>query len=134
VYDVGEHEGTPFITMELLEGSTLQERIAGKALPATDLLELAIQMADALDTAHHKKIVHRDLKPSNIFVTERVRRRSSILVSPSRRDRPQSVGAHDHGRRNASGFVQTALSKVTRRTRLIAHPHACTPSQEQHPL
>jgi Tol biopolymer transport system component len=57
--------------MELLEGSTLQHRIVGKPLPQPDLLDLAIQIADALDTAHQKRIVHRDIKPSNIFITER---------------------------------------------------------------
>src|SRR5262245_9550928 len=66
IYDVGEHDGWRFIAMELLEGSTLHHRIAGKPLPVPDLFERAIQIADALDAAHLKKIVHRDIKPSNI--------------------------------------------------------------------
>ena len=71
VYDVGQHEGRHFIAMELLEGETLAERIRKGPFQLPHLLELGIQFADALESAHAKGIVHRDLKPANIFVTPR---------------------------------------------------------------
>jgi non-specific serine/threonine protein kinase len=71
IHDIGEHEGRPFIAMELLEGSTLRGRIAGRAMKAAEVIEFGIQIADALDAAHSKGIVHRDIKPANIFVTDR---------------------------------------------------------------
>lgn len=69
VYDIGDHEGRPFMVMEFLEGGSLRDRIAGKPLPIPDLLKIAIQICEGLEAAHGKGIVHRDVKPSNVAVT-----------------------------------------------------------------
>ncbi|HEX7553598.1 MAG TPA: serine/threonine-protein kinase, partial [Geothrix sp.] len=69
VHDVGEHGGTHFLVMELLEGETLRSRLAGGALTPEESLDLALQMARGLAAAHAKGLVHRDLKPSNVFIT-----------------------------------------------------------------
>ena len=71
IYDIDQQEGRHFIVMELLEGHTLKQLIEHRRLDMDELIDLGIQIADALDAAHRKGIVHRDIKPGNIFVTER---------------------------------------------------------------
>ena len=71
IYDIDEHGGHPFIVMELMKGHSLRERLTGKPLKVHQLLDIGIQIADALDAAHSVGVIHRDIKPGNIFLTER---------------------------------------------------------------
>src|SRR5580658_4677498 len=71
VYDLGEHNGQPFLVMEVLEGQTLRERIAGRPMPLDAVLDFGAQIADGLDAAHVRGIIHRDIKSANIFITTR---------------------------------------------------------------
>ncbi len=71
IYDFAEHEGRPYIVMEMLEGQSLDHLIKGHPLPLEKLLDVGVQVADALDAAHAKGIVHRDIKPANIIINQR---------------------------------------------------------------
>jgi serine/threonine protein kinase/Flp pilus assembly protein TadD len=113
IYDVGEHEGRPFIAMELLEGQTLKHRIAGKQIDISELLEVGIQIANGLDAAHSKGIVHRDIKPANIFLVERGQ--AKIL---------------DFGLAKLSPLLKLSAESVGA-TVSVAHPNA-RPLQDEH--
>ncbi len=73
IYEFGEHEGKPFIVMQLLEGQTLRNRLTASegALPLEELLDIGIQVSDGLQAAHERGIIHRDIKPANIFLTDK---------------------------------------------------------------
>jgi serine/threonine protein kinase len=115
VYDIGEFDGHPFLAMELLEGETLQQRLARGTIAMGELVRWAAQLADALNVAHTKGIVHRDLKPANIFITSR----SDVkildfgiakLPSPARR---KEAGQPASGFATASGFVLGTINYMS---------------------
>src|SRR5262245_52159848 len=93
VYDIGDHEGTPFIVAELLEGEELREQLNEGALPGREALDYAKQITQGLAAAHEKGIIHRDLKPENLFITQDGR--VKILDFGLAKLKPQQAGAAD---------------------------------------
>ncbi len=110
VYEVGEHEGMPFLAMELMEGATLKHRIGEKAVPVESILNWAIQITDALDAAHMLNIVHRDIKPANIFITQRQQVKildfglAKLLASTSRTNTSRTGTSHNGNVANAAAL------------------------------
>ena len=102
IYDVGTHEGAPYVVSELLEGATLRERVASGPIPPRKAIDYALQLARGLGAAHEKGIVHRDLKPENVFLTGDGRVKIldfglAKLVQPDRRDELSAAPTETRG-------------------------------------
>ncbi|MFZ0638248.1 MAG: serine/threonine-protein kinase [Candidatus Acidiferrales bacterium] len=114
IYDIGMHDGAPFIVTELLEGETLRERLHNGPLPARKALDIAMQVAHGVAAAHEKGIVHRDLKPANIFLTNdgRAKILDFGLAKLTQQDNASRIGETQSPTRTSGGDVQTEAGVV----------------------
>ena len=119
IYDIGQDGDTPFIVMEALKGETLRERIAKGSLKVADVLDIGIQLADALEAAHEQGIIHRDIKPANIFLSDRNRVKvldfglAKLTASPSPLSSSADTGPIDRTQDNQITQPGTALGTVS---------------------
>ena len=119
IYDIGQDGDTPFIVMEALKGETLRERIAKGPLKVADVLDIGVQLADALEAAHDQGIVHRDIKPANIFLSDRNRVKvldfglAKLTASPSPLSSSADTSPIDRTQDNQITQPGTALGTVS---------------------
>jgi serine/threonine protein kinase len=111
IYDIGDDEGTPFIVMEALKGETLRDRINHGPMKIGDLVDIGIQLADALEAAHTQGIIHRDIKPSNIFVGDK--NRAKILDFGLAKLASGPTGISGEGKRVDASTHQTIVKQIT---------------------
>ena len=109
VYDTGEDEGRPYLVMELLEGATLAHELRREAMAVERLLEVAIQVADALDAVHVVGLVHRDIKPANVFIT----RGDLVKVLDFGLARPVELALEDASRLSLPGFLAGTVTHLS---------------------
>jgi serine/threonine protein kinase len=135
VFDVGSHEGSPYLVSELLEGETLRDRLDRGPLPARFVATTAVEIAQGLAAAHAAGVVHRDLKPENVFVTQTAGSSSSISVSPSSssrgRPRLRRSGRSETAARSRSRASSSGRCGTCRRSRFAGRRSTTGPTSSR---